>query len=122
MVISASPDRRSENVRVLPVIISELKLGNIQRHIFAAHFVERADYAALQDRPKSFNRLSVDSADDILTSRMVNGRARVIHVERFIARILIRAKQADIMMTPAMAAGIDARLWSLEELVERATK
>jgi hypothetical protein len=36
--LSASLDRRSENIRVLPVIIVELELGNIERHIFAAHF------------------------------------------------------------------------------------
>jgi hypothetical protein len=46
-ISSASFDRRSENVRVLPVIIAELELGNVERHIFAAHFVERADHAAL---------------------------------------------------------------------------
>jgi hypothetical protein len=37
----ASLNRRSEDVRVLPVIIAELEFGNIQRHIFPAHFVER---------------------------------------------------------------------------------
>jgi hypothetical protein len=41
---------RSENVRVSPIVISELELGNIERHIFAAHFVERADHSALEDR------------------------------------------------------------------------
>jgi SRSO17 transposase len=41
-------------VRVLPVI-AELELGNIQRHIFSAHFVERADHArqALKQRYRS---------------------------------------------------------------------
>ena len=44
----ASLDRRSEDVRVLPIIVAELKLGDIERHIFSAHFVERADHAALK--------------------------------------------------------------------------
>jgi hypothetical protein len=89
MSISTSLDRRSENVRVAPVIIAELKLGNIERHIFAAHFVERADHAALENRPKAFDGLRVNCTDNILTSRMVNSR------ERIVAWILIGAKQAD---------------------------
>jgi hypothetical protein len=41
-------------VRVLPVI-AELELGNIQRHLFSAHFVERADHAR-----QALNRISPD--------------------------------------------------------------
>jgi hypothetical protein len=59
-------DSRSENVHVFPVVISELELRNIERHIFAAHFVERADYTALEDRPKAFDGLSVNCANDVL--------------------------------------------------------
>jgi hypothetical protein len=76
---------------------SDKGIGNIERHIFAAHFVERADHAALEDRPEPLNGLSVDSSDDILPSRMVNGSVRVILVERIVAWILISAKQADPM-------------------------
>jgi hypothetical protein len=92
-----SHDRRSKNVRVVTVIISELELGDIQRHIFAAHFVECADDAALEDRPEAFDGLRVDCADDILTARMVNSRVRVIPIERIVGRILIRTKQAHSM-------------------------
>jgi hypothetical protein len=56
-VSSASFYRRPENIRVLPIVIAELELGNIERHIFPAHFVEGADYTALEDRPESFNGL-----------------------------------------------------------------
>jgi hypothetical protein len=93
----ASLDRRSEDVRALTVVIAELELSDIQRHIFAAHFVECADNAALEDRPKAFNGLSVNCTDNILTSRMVNSRVRIIPIERIIAGILICAKQADFV-------------------------
>lgn len=36
-------DRCSENICVLSVIIAELKLGSVERHIFSTHLVERAD-------------------------------------------------------------------------------
>jgi hypothetical protein len=88
---------RSENVRVIPIVIAELELGDIQRHIFSAHFVERADHAALEDRPEAFDGLSVDSSDDILASGVVNGRVWVVIIEGFVAWILIGAKQADFM-------------------------
>ncbi len=47
-VYSASLDHRSETVCVLSVIIAELEFGDIERHIFAAHFVERANHARLK--------------------------------------------------------------------------
>jgi len=81
----ASINCRSENVCVLPVIIAELELDNIERHIFPAHFVERADDAALENRPEAFNGLSMNRADDVLASRVVNGRVSVISVERIVA-------------------------------------
>lgn len=43
-------NRRSENVRVLPVIVSELELGNIKRHVFAAYLMIGADDAALDQK------------------------------------------------------------------------
>jgi hypothetical protein len=64
-----SLDCRPENIRVLPIVIAKLELGNIERHIFAAHFMECADDAALEDRPEAFDGLSVNRADDILPSR-----------------------------------------------------
>jgi hypothetical protein len=63
-MISASLDGRSENVRVFAIVITELELSDIERHISAAHFVERTDHAALEDRPEAFDGLSVYCADD----------------------------------------------------------
>jgi hypothetical protein len=90
-------DCRSENVRVPPVVVAELEFGDIERHIFAAHFVECTDHTALKDRPEAFDGLSVDCANDILPPRVINSRVRIILVERIVARILIGTKQADFM-------------------------
>jgi hypothetical protein len=96
-MILTPPDRRSEDICVLAIVIAELELGNIERHIFPAHFVECADYAALENRPEALNGLSMDCADDILASGMVNGSVREIFVEAVISGILIGAKQADFV-------------------------
>ena len=90
-------NRRSEDVRILSIIIAELELGDIERHIFAAHFVECADHAALENRPEAFDGFGVNRADDILTSRMVNSRMWIVFIERIVAQILIRTKQANFM-------------------------
>jgi hypothetical protein len=95
--ISTSLDRRSENVCVLPVVITELELGNIQRHIFAAHFVERSDYAAFEDRPEAFDGLSMDCSDDILAFGVVNNAMRIFAVKPIVAGPLIGTEQADFM-------------------------
>ena len=97
MAISASIDCRSEDVRIIPIVITELKFGNIERHIFPAHFVERADHATLENRPEAFDGLSMDYADDVLPPGVVNNAMRIFAVKPIVARILISAKQADFM-------------------------
>ena len=59
---SAACYRRLKHVAVHAVIVLELKFSDIQRHIFGAHLVERADHAAFEDRPEIFDRVGVDRA------------------------------------------------------------
>src|SRR5262245_51973731 len=93
----ASLDRRSENVRVISVVIAELELSNIERHVLAADLVERTDDAAFDDRPKSFDCLSMNRADNILLFGMVDDGVRVFAVKAMIASPLVSAKQAYLM-------------------------
>jgi hypothetical protein len=94
--MSASLNRRSENIPIFAIIIAELELGDIERHIFPAHFVERADNAALENRPEALDGLRVDCADDVLASGVINGGVRIVS-ETAIAGPLICAKQADFV-------------------------
>ena len=61
-MLLASANSRPENVRVHPIIVSELKLRNAQRHIFGADLVKAADDAALENRPETLNRVCVNRA------------------------------------------------------------
>ena len=72
LALSASLDRRSEDVRIHAVIIAELEFGNIQRHVFGAHLMERADHAAFEDRPEAFDGLSVYHTDNILAFGVID--------------------------------------------------
>jgi len=40
-----------KDVRVLAFVVTELKFRDVQRHVFFAHLMERADDAAFEDRP-----------------------------------------------------------------------
>src|SRR5580704_1999615 len=61
----APANRRSENVSVEAVVVPELKLCNVQRHIFATHFVETANNTALENAPEAFNRVGVNGTDNV---------------------------------------------------------
>jgi len=96
-VSSTSLDRFAKDVRVRPIIIAELELGNIERHIFAAHFVERADHSAFENRPESVDRVGMDCSYDILPFGVVNDATRIFLAKFIISGPLIRAKQAHVV-------------------------
>jgi hypothetical protein len=73
-----SCNRRPEDVRVLAIVVAELKLGNIERHVFGADFVEAANDTALEDGPEALNRVGVDSTDDILPNAVIDRSVRVV--------------------------------------------
>ncbi len=59
--VSAQPYGRTENVGVISVVIAPFELGNVQREIFAADFVEATHSTAVQERPETIDCLSVDN-------------------------------------------------------------
>src|SRR6266446_2786732 len=93
----ASFNRRSEDVRILSVIVAELKFCDVERHIFGTHLVERAHHAALEDRPEALDCLCVNCTDDVLPFGMVNSRVRIFLVKFLVPLPLIGAEQADFV-------------------------
>ena len=91
----ASRDSGPEDVVVVPVVIPKLKLGDVERQIFGADFVERADDAALEDRPEAFDGLSVYRANNILASGVINDAMRIVS-KVLITNPLIGAGQANL--------------------------
>ena len=71
------------------------KFRDIQRHIFLADFVERADDAALEDRPKALNRIRVDGADKVLATAVAHKAVRIFFAKLPIAAVVIGRDQAD---------------------------
>src|ERR1700733_7857662 len=70
---SAASYRCLKHIGIEAVVVAELKLRDVQRHIFGRHFVECADHATLEDAPKAFNRVRMDRADNILLLVVLHG-------------------------------------------------
>jgi hypothetical protein len=64
-VASASSYRFAENVRVLPVIVTELELIQVKRKIFLADVVVRPDYSTLEQRPEAFDGVGMHMAGNV---------------------------------------------------------
>ncbi len=77
-MLSAPFNSRSENVRILPVIVAELKLRDVQRYVLAADLVEASHDPALEDRPETFNRVRVDRADHVTMCRVPYLLVRIV--------------------------------------------
>src|SRR4051812_642531 len=71
----------------------------VERQIILADLVEGAHNAALDDRPKAFNRICVDSPDDVMATAMVDHAMREPEAKAAIACVVVRAKQADLGRT-----------------------
>lgn len=69
----ASAYRRSEDIGIEAIVIAELELGNIERHVFGAHLVESADNAAFEDRSKTFDGVGVDRTNNVLLAVVIDG-------------------------------------------------
>jgi len=82
---------------VFPDCYSGIGTRHIERHIFAAHFVECADNTAFEDRPEAFDGLSMDCSDDVLAPGMVHSGMREVFAKTLIASPLIGAEQADFI-------------------------
>src|ERR1700689_2716569 len=63
---SASCYHIEENILVVAIVETILKLREVQRQIFFAHVVIGAEHATLEQRPERFHRICVDLAAHVL--------------------------------------------------------
>jgi hypothetical protein len=96
-VVSASANRCAEDVRISAIVIPELKLGDVQRYIFDAYFMERADHAALEDGPEALDGVDVNRADDVLALIVIDRGMWILVIEIAVAAPSVRCEQADLV-------------------------
>jgi len=94
---SAACYRRTKNIRVVPVVVAELKLRNVQRQILSADLVERAHDATLEQRPEAINRLRMDGTKDVFTRAVADNAMRILLADVVIAAVVIGREQADFV-------------------------
>src|SRR3954454_2936079 len=86
----------AEDVLIRPVVVAELELGDVQREVLGADLVEGADNTAFEDRPKAFNGVGVDRADDVFAVSMANDAVRKISFKAAIADPFVGDQQANL--------------------------
>lgn len=91
---SASCYRLLENVFVIAIVISELELCDVKRQIFFAYLVIAADDPAFEQRPKTFNRVRMNCADDILAFGVIDRLVRINLVQAVIRVELVGNQKA----------------------------
>jgi hypothetical protein len=62
-LVSAACYRGPEDVGIGAIVVAELKLRDVERHVLGAHLVEGADNATLEDRRGAFNRVRAHGAE-----------------------------------------------------------
>jgi len=85
----------AKDVRVLPVVIPELRFCDIERQILSRHLVVAAHDRSLQQRPETINCLSVNCTRDVLTFAVADPSVRVVDAKALIPAVLIGREQTD---------------------------
>jgi hypothetical protein len=96
-LVSAACYCRSKHIGIEAVVVPELKFRDVERHIFRRHFVERADHAAFEDRPKTLNRVRMNRADHVLLLAVVNNAMREVAQVIAIAGPRVGRQQANLV-------------------------
>ena len=86
----------AEDVRVIPVVVPELELGDVQRQILCADLVERAHDAAFHEAPEAVNGLGMDCADHILLAAVAHGLVREIRLQSGVASVFVGGEQINL--------------------------
>jgi hypothetical protein len=95
--VSASRYSRTEDVHVFPIVVAELKFRDVQRHVFTADFVERADDPALHQRPEALNRVGVNCADNVFLVSMAHESVREFLAKLPVAAVIVGGDKADLV-------------------------
>src|SRR6516225_9251727 len=87
----------SKRIWVVPVIVPELELVDVERHVGATHLVIGADHAALEHRPKAFDRICVNDNAHILALGVANDGMGVLVFHVAVARPFVGHDQFNLV-------------------------
>lgn len=96
-LVSAACYRRIKHVGIEAVVVPELKLRDVERHIFGAHLVERTNDAPLEDAPEAFNRIRMHRADNVLLAQVIDCFVVIMAEIVAVVGCRVRRQQADLV-------------------------
>jgi hypothetical protein len=94
---SAPRYRGLEDIGIRSIVVSKLKLRDVQRQVLPADLVEAVHDAALQQRPETIDGLRVHDAVNVLLLGMTDEAVREISFEVPITGMLIGDEQANVI-------------------------
>jgi len=95
---SASSDRVTKDVRVLTVVMTELKFRKVKRQVFLAHVVVSSDDSSLKERPEIVDAGRVYVAPHVLMLAMTHALVLVAHLrQRIVSKVLIGRNQFNLV-------------------------
>jgi len=86
---------RPEDVRILAIVIPELKFGNVQWQVFGGNLVVGAHDAAFDEAPEAFNRIRMDGADNVFAPTVADNRV-VVALHPGISAVFIGSEQVNL--------------------------
>ena len=95
---SAASYGLSKDVGVVAIVVTELKLGKIQRQIFLADIVVGAHDSALQQRPEAFDVVRMNLSAHVFVLAMIDGLVPETPVDVVISAIVISCDQRDFFV------------------------
>lgn len=82
-----------EHVGMLPVVVTEGELVEVQREVIFRHVMERPHDTALNERPETINVVGVDLAPHVFASTVTDGLMRQDSLQGLIAHVFVRGDQ-----------------------------
>ena len=94
---SCGTDDHGEHVSLLPVVMPERELVEIEREVILRDLMEGSHHTTLQEAPEAVNVRGVDVPPHILVSGVADGLVGHLTVERSVSRVLIRGNERDLI-------------------------
>src|SRR5206468_6138718 len=125
MLVSAvltRPYSRAEDIRIVAIVVAELELVDVERKVLVTHLVERADDAALYQRPKAFDGLRMDAAMHVLTIPVIYHAVREMAIKVVISAMFVGRDKADSVRNCLTHEGVKrSRVHSLNDTTDDVT-
>ncbi len=105
---SASCYRFTKDIGILAVIVTELKLSQVERQIFLTDVVEAAHDATLEEAPERFEIVGVNLAANIFALTVTDSFMREVFFQKAVTGVLIGRHQVNRLADGLAHEGVES--------------